>query len=295
MKGKSIASGLLALAAVLGVGVTVYFCSKETPEADEAVEEEKAKRKEEKEAKEETDNESDEDSTEKGEDQDINIDFGTIELLKIKAPKYKKTIIAGGITIVCIASGHLIQLAALSSALGGMYYWQNRYHGLDDVIKKAKGSEVYKEIHSMMAKEAKEKGEVKETKMSILEKLNHKSSFITVYEPESKQMIETTPERIERARNLLLSNFGNGKFVGVNAIIRILGGEPDTMLDNVGWTMDNEEQLEMVYYNGDSLVDLHIDVGRTDFNTKDDVLCVYYSTEPLPYDPTRQSWYHYGI
>ena len=283
MKGKSIASGLLAIAAVIGVGVTAYFCAKETPEANEALDEEIA-RMENENKKEESDSEDTEndDADEKDE-----LELGIMDMLKIKAPKYKKTLIAGGVTIVCIASGHLIQLMAVSSALGGMYYWQNRYHSLDDVIKKAKGTEVYKEIHSKIANDMKESGEAVKTKRNVFEKMSKKDGWFTVYEPESKQLIETNNERVLLARNYLLSAFGNGHFASINKVIQILGGKPDKMLNNVGWTADNSEQLEMIYFCGDQLVDLKVDIGRTDFNTEEDVLCIYYSVEPLAYDPTE--------
>ena len=278
MKAKSVASGLMAIAAVVGVCVTAYFCQKETPEANEALEQEKLRRQNEKAEKNETSEDSNENESE---------DISLSDALKIKGAKYKKTLISGGITIGLIVSGHIVQAVAVSSALGGMYFWQKKYRTLDSVIRKAHGTELYKDLEARVAKEVKKTGEAKTVKAPFLDRINKRGDLIEVFEPESEQFIETTVEKIQLAKNYLNSKYMNGEFVPINKFIKILGGKEDACLRNEGWTVDNEEQVEMMGFAGEKTIDFKIDTGISDIAGSRECLCIYYSIPPMVYNPTK--------
>lgn len=246
MKSKGVLSSVLAVASVIGVCVTIFFCQKEAKEELEQPEQS--------------------------------------EEIMTKAKHYKKTIISGSVTVLCIAGGHIISMIALSSAVGGLYFWKKKYKSLDEAVKDVTDSKLYKEIKTKVAKKALESEDKEVVKSKFVDDKLDKSDRIKVYEPESEQFIETTTERLLMAKNYLHVTYAGMGFTSVNHIIRILGGKPKDELKKDGWSLDIEDQTDIACYNGTYLADFDVDVV-TDKDTNEPLcFCIFYNIPPMIYE-----------
>ena len=139
---------ILTVIAGIGVAVTAYLAAKAGPDAVSAFE--KAKE----------DNVTDE-AEQKGEEvnyddvKKVKLSIG--EILKIGIPVYKKAIIAGAITIVCLVTSRVISaqelmgMTSLYSAANTMH--QKYVEKTKDVVGEEKELEIRKEVHKAMAEE----------------------------------------------------------------------------------------------------------------------------------------------
>lgn len=251
MKGKNALGIALTVASIFGVAVTMYFCVKEAPEANDALNEEIERRK--------AESSEDEDT----EEPDISI----IDKAKTMAPHLKKTLIAGGITVVTIASGHIVHVLIAGSLAASAGVWKDKFMDLDKMVKK-QNPELHRKVHEAVSKENIEKQLKKGTpkkpdikdrnkvsskiknKADELNKLGEDNDVFMVYEEWTDQLFWTTKARLLEAKLALNERYISGDFVGINDLIKILGGVPNSDFNKIGWSIQNEMQMETMDFCG---------------------------------------------
>lgn len=281
MKGKNVATVVLAIASVIGVAVTTYMCAKEAPEAREALKEAEEEFKKENTPEAEVDNEN------------FTVEMTIMQKAKVILPHYVKTAIAGGITVLMIIGGHIVHVTLTASALAGAYAWQKRYIGLDDIVKK-KAREMgldgfHKEVKTELAKkEVRSLDPSKQIMNKSLRELN--SRVFALYDPASRQLIYTTNDRrfhAEKCLNMALQM--KGKFTQ-NEWLKALGGKPIDGGNNCGWSLDDGEQMAEASFDVDgnaipgTCVATDINLGKFPETGETEVLYIYYNTNPKPFD-----------
>lgn len=284
MRNKNILAGALSIISILGVAATTYFCFKESPDAKEALDEEKAKRKEEKHSDKENDEESDDE-----------VKLSIIDTAKIVVPKMKKTAISGGVTVLAIASGQFIHLAVVGGLVASAGLWKDKYDDLDRMLQR-ECPEVRKKIHDVVSKENLEKKlkemddhEKKKTpvdglkeKAKKLSKIGEGVNEFKVYDDYSKQIFDTTETKILSAKLYMSDHLNAGSDVMYNEVLRRLGGKPVDSFNDIGWSTWNDEQSEAMDLNGNgAAVKMFFETYDGIRHDKKEVLILRFDVDPL--------------
>lgn len=290
MNKKSIVPVILSLASLVGVGLTAYFCKKETPDADMALDAEETRRKQE--------------AEEKGTEPE---EMTMLEKAKVMAPHYKKTIAAVGGTAVCIASGQIVSIAAISGALASAYAWQHKYLNLDaEVRKKAMeikdqlGKDIRNEIKKETAKKEVESIPKKEAKKLTGKKAGEKivsigtQEMFEVFDDITGHAVTITKYRATCVEDWLNRTIAKErpatvyeylkKFSVPDSIIKDV--DPVFMLKNKGWDIASTESAILLDKNPDGMhVDIVLDYIRTEGG--DDIPIMFPSVPPVELDADR--------
>lgn len=283
MKGKNALGVILAVASIFGVAATTYFCMKETPEANDALDEEIERRKE----------ESEEDTEEP--------EISVIDKIKVMAPHMKKTLIVGGATVIMIAGGHIVHVVIAGSLAASAGVWKQKYFDIDKTLKKV-APEMHQKVHTAVSKENIEKKIKEATEPSVKKRgkvskaINEKAKDINragesdeeflVYEEYTDQLFWTTKNRLAEAKLAANERYILGDFVGINDIVKTLGGTPDDDLKKIGWSINNAKQNDSMCYNGLSpwiSIRVKAENGVPGVEERE-VLVLYYENPPMEYE-----------
>ena len=287
MKSKNVVSGILTIASLVGVVATTYFCFHESKDANEALDEEKAKRKEE------------------GNEDEMTM----AEKAKVVAPKMVKTIVSGGLTVVTIASGQFVHLAVVGGLAATAGVWKDKYDDIDQMLAK-EAPELRKKVHSAMAQmnlgkklneEAKKSNPVKKAADKVsdaLDKLNKAAEGdepFWIYDDVTGQTIKSSKNKLINAKLYLNEQFASGCPCMYNDVLKRLGGKYDKRFEDWGWIITNEDQSAQCDENAHGVwIKMFLDTYEgvhKDLNKKD-VLILRYDIDPLKiiYHPGEIGW-----
>lgn len=175
---------------------------------------------------------------------------------------YAATAVSAGITTGLIIGSDRIHVGKEAVLAAGAAIWKEKAMDLDNKIKEELGEEKANELK----------------KKIVEEKLEGKSANtykrITVYNPYSKQFIETTCETLAYAQLEMNRQLQTRFYYTVSAFDRILGGKDTLDAKGLGWSFENIANID----NWDNYVGarwIDVDYEVTTINGKVVLLLIF--------------------
>lgn len=181
------------------------------------------------------------------------------EKIKWVGPVWIMPVVVGGITIFCIWRGHKIHLEKEASLAAMSAYWKKKHDDLEKKVTEKLGEEASKEIKEEIFREK------MDTNVEIPKEKLVKGQF-WVYDELSDQLIKTDSQRLIWASYTINQRWAQGLDVEYNWYLTLIGGRESDLVKGVGWSWDNEDQVDCMYYNcGNYWIDI-----KPDYFTQED-------------------------
>lgn len=221
MKLKQITPTILAIASVFGLGATVYFAVKETPDANENLNRAK-------------ENKHDE--------------LSKADTTVILVKSYKKTAIFGVATVACIIGSNVSNKRNQALLATAYPVLEQSYKEYKDKVKEVLGLDAHQKVMDEIAKDHVDHkkryisapGCFMSSNLDVEDDLEEPEVIRTFYDAYSQRYFESTLQDVIQAEYHINRNFTLGKAVSLNEWYDFLGIPPVKDGDDKFWMINDD-------------------------------------------------------